>query len=91
MTPSGHTLDNIDLFLAHLSADDAFRQQLIERPLETFGTVGIAIDATRIPAIRTLPSKQIIAANRALIKDRLQGQCAMALFFLSNDDLPKEH
>ena len=79
-----HPPEAINMLLDKLASDDQFRSQLIADPRATLESVGIEAEDSEIPVIRTLPSKAVIQANRAVLKSALGGESAMALFRLAD-------
>ena len=80
---ASHSPQDLDLLLSKLSADDNFRQHFLSDPQSALGAMGMRIDAARIPALRSLPSKEVIAANRHAIKGKLENAAGAIPFFLS--------
>lgn len=74
---------DLDTLLDKLSTDDAFREQMLGDPAKALGSIGLTIDPAQIPAIRTLPSKDALAADRAAIKAKLDSAAGALPFFLS--------
>jgi putative modified peptide len=52
-----HSPQDLDLLLSKLSGDDSFRQSFLSDPQLALGGLGIKLDASQIPAARSLPSK----------------------------------
>jgi hypothetical protein len=50
------------------------------------GSIGLQVDQAQIPALRTLPSKQAIAADRLAIHQKLDGAAGAVPFFLSRSE-----
>jgi putative modified peptide len=74
---------NMDRLMDKLSNDDGFRAQLMADPVNALGAIGISLDASQIPAIRNLPSKQAIAIDRLAVKQKLDNAAGAIPFFLS--------
>ncbi|HEX7985233.1 MAG TPA: NHLP-related RiPP peptide [Duganella sp.] len=80
---ASHSPQDLDLLLSKLSGDDSFRQSFLSDPQTALGGLGIRIDAVQIPALRSLPSKEVLAANRHAIKGKLENAAGAIPFFLS--------
>lgn len=78
-----HSPQDLDLLLSKLSGDDSFRSSFLKDPQLALGGLGIQIDAAQIPAARSLPSKEVIAANRHAIKSKVDSAAGAIPFFLS--------
>ncbi|MBY0239583.1 MAG: NHLP-related RiPP peptide [Burkholderiaceae bacterium] len=74
---------DLDTLLDKLSSDDAFREQMLGNPAQALAGIGLNIDPAQIPAIRTLPSKDALAADRATIQAKLDSAAGALPFFLS--------
>lgn len=72
MTPIGNVA-----ILDRLANDDAFRAQMLGDPVGTLARMGVAIDASAIPAARNLPSKDSLRDDKATIQAALNQQQAM--------------
>ena len=80
---ASHSPHDLDLLLSKLAGDDSFRQRFLNDPHIALGGLGIRIDAAQIPALRSLPSKEVLAANRHAIKGKLENAAGAIPFFLS--------
>lgn len=80
---ASHSPQDLDLLLSKLAGDDGFRQQFLSDPQLALGGLGIQLDAARIPALRRLPAKDVIAASRHAIKGKLDSAAGAIPFFLS--------
>jgi putative modified peptide len=78
-----HSPQDLDLLLSKLSGDDGFRMSFLNDPQMALGTLGIQLDAASIPSLRSLPSKEVIAASRHAIKGKLENAAGAIPFFLS--------
>jgi len=78
-----HSPQDLDLLLSKLSGDDSFRQHFLRDPQLALGAIGMQLDAARIPALRSLPAKEVIAANRHAIKAKVDSAAGAIPFFLS--------
>lgn len=78
-----HSPKDLDLLLALLAGDDQFRDSLLSNPQLALGQIGIQLSPAEIPSIRSLPSKEVIAANRSAIKSKLDSAAGAIPFFLS--------
>ena len=83
MASHSHSPQDLDLLLSKLSGDDVFRQSFLSDPQLALGGLGMRIDAARIPALRSLPSKEVLAASRHAIKGKLENAAGAIPFFLS--------
>ncbi|MGV7207695.1 NHLP-related RiPP peptide [Oxalobacteraceae bacterium A2-2] len=79
-----HAPHAIDTLLDKLAGDDVFRAQLVDRPQQALDSIGIQVEAERIPAVRCLPAKEVIAANRAALRGKLDNVAAAFPFFLGD-------
>ena len=77
------TFDQLSAMLAKLSTDDGFRDRMLNDPVRALGALGIELDPAKVPAARSLPSKQVIAADHAMLESKQAGQRTMVLFMLS--------
>ncbi|SFU93015.1 NHLP-related RiPP peptide [Pseudoduganella namucuonensis] len=75
--------DSLDTLLDYLASDEAFRERMLGDPVGALGSIGITLDPAQVPAVRSLPSKESIAADRDAIKQKLGGTVGMLPFFLS--------
>lgn len=73
----------IDQLLDKLSTDDQFRANLLADPLNVLHDMGLEAEPEDIPALRQLPSKAVIQANRALIQSKMNTQQTLVYFWLS--------
>ena len=73
----------VDQLLDKLGNDDDFRACMIADPMGVLHDMGLEGDAADIPALRTLPSKEVIRANRALIKAKLTTTDDLLYFILA--------
>ncbi len=76
------TPDQITSLLDRLGSDDAFRERMLGDPVSAFAEHGIAVDPATVPAVRTLPSKDALAAQRSAIQSTMVGQPALAIFIV---------
>ncbi|MBV7534728.1 NHLP-related RiPP peptide [Duganella sp. sic0402] len=83
MTQPSHSQDAVNTLLNKLANDDDFRAQLLEQPTAALTSIGITAGAGDIPDVRTLPSKDVIQANREALQEKLGSPVAMALFILA--------
>jgi putative modified peptide len=72
----------IDQLLDQLANDDTFRSDMLADPVSALRGLGISADPRQIPADRSLPSKQVLLANRELIKSKLSGTEDLLYFLL---------
>lgn len=74
---------DLDTVLDKLSRDDAFRAWVLDDPAAALGSVGVAIDPREVPAVRSLPSKEVLMSARLAIKAKLASSAGAIPFFLS--------
>ena len=72
----------LDRLLDQLANDDGFRSDMLADPVSALRGLGINADPRQIPAQRSLPSKQVLQANRELIKSKLSGTEDLLYFLL---------
>ncbi len=75
---------DIDAILDRLATDDQFREQMLGDPVGALGSMGITIDPADVPAVRSLPSKDSLQADRDAIKAALPGNVGMFPHILSS-------
>lgn len=80
------TVSELSTVLDKLAGDDAFRASLAANPVAALASLGISIDPADVPAVRNLPSKASIAADRAAIEDKLESTSGMVIFLLSGKE-----
>jgi putative modified peptide len=73
----------LESLMARLSTDDAFRAALMADPSQTLSALGIALDPCQVPALRTLPSKQTMGAERMAVQQKLDNASGAIAFFLT--------
>ncbi|SDG83817.1 MULTISPECIES: NHLP-related RiPP peptide [unclassified Duganella] len=83
MNLPSHSSDAVNVLLDKLANDDDFRAKLLAQPAETLAGIGINAGAGDIPDLRTLPSKEVVQANRVAMQEKLGSPVAMALFLLA--------
>lgn len=72
----------LDQLLDQLATNDNFRSRMLADPVLALSGLGISADPRQIPANRSLPSKQVLLANRELIKSKLASTEDLLYFFL---------
>jgi len=72
----------LDQLFDQLANDDTFRSDMLADPVSALRGLGISADPSHIPADRSLPSKQVLLANRELIKAKLSGTEDLLYFLL---------
>ncbi|WP_162242017.1 NHLP-related RiPP peptide [Duganella sp. Leaf126] len=77
------TVDQLSAMLAKLATDDDFRDRMLGDPVRTLRALGIELDPAKVPAARTLPAKQLVAADHAALESKQAGERSMVLFLLS--------
>lgn len=78
-----HTFDQLSTLLDKLAKDDGFRDRLLGDPVRTLRGLGIELDAAKVPAVRSLPAKDVAAADHAALESKHAGENNMVLFLLS--------
>lgn len=73
---------DIDTLLDRLAGDDAFRDRMQNDPAGALAECGIKVDPSEIPDKRTLPSKEVIQAQRAEIKGKITDGAHLAIFIV---------
>jgi putative modified peptide len=76
------TPEIVDELLDKLSSDDQFREQFLGNPALVLHTMGVDVDASQVPAIRRLPSKESLKANRDAIKSKVAGKAGLVWFLV---------
>src|SRR4029078_13649215 len=69
--------------LDRMQNDAAFREKLLGNPAAALAEHGVDVDPATIPAVRTLPSAESIAAQRDALKSKVDGRVGLAFFLLS--------
>jgi putative modified peptide len=80
-----HTPAELSAILDKLASDDGFREHLLGDPVAALGGLGISISPDKIPAVRSLPSKDAIASDRDTLHNSLVSNLRMVPFLLSGD------
>jgi putative modified peptide len=80
---SKHSFDQLSTMLDKLATDDGFRDRMLGDPVRALGGLGIAIDPASVPAERSLPSRESVAAEHAALESTHAGHAGMVLFLLS--------
>ncbi|PWF48655.1 NHLP-related RiPP peptide [Massilia glaciei] len=75
--------EDIDRLLKKLATDDAFRELMQSDPVKAMDSIGITVDPADVPDVRTLPSKESIAADQDAHREKLVGNSEMDVFKLS--------
>ena len=70
----------LDSFIDRLSLDVLFREKVLSHPQAALAEYGLTIDASRIPAERTLPSMSSLQRNLEAYK-QLAGDALLRIFF----------
>lgn len=71
----------IDTILQRLASDDGFREGMLGDPVRTLGALGVEVDQSQVPAVRSLPSKQAIAEAHDVLKEKI-ADSSMLVFLL---------
>lgn len=78
-----HTPAELSTVLDKLASDDQFREQLLGDPVKALADLGITLDPSHVPAVRSLPSKDSIAADQSALHSKLVSSDRMVIFLLS--------
>lgn len=73
---------HVDTLLDKLSSDDQYREQFLGNPALCLAHLGVPVDPTQVPAIRRLPSKDAIKANREAMKAKMSGNAGLIVFLV---------
>lgn len=77
--------DVAEKVLERLSSDDAYRETWLGDPAKALAEFGVQAKSEDLPAVRNLPSKAVIQANRGAIRDSLvRSSGAAMLMFLAH-------
>lgn len=76
------TPEQIDTILDRLGSDDAYRERMLGDPVAAFAEHGVTVDPAAVPAVRSLPSKDAIGAQRAAIQSHVVAQPHLAIFIV---------
>ncbi len=79
------TNSNLDTLLDKLSTDNDFREQFLGDPAGALGSLGITVDASQIPAVRSLPSKESLANDLTAIRGKLDSNMGQVIFLLTGN------
>ncbi|MFA9216129.1 MAG: NHLP-related RiPP peptide [Sphingomonadaceae bacterium] len=79
------TSEQLRTVLDKLASDDSFRERLLGDPVGALGDLGITLSPDQVPAVRSLPSKESIAADQDALQSKLESNDRMVLFLLSGD------
>ncbi len=78
-TVSGQQLDKI---LDRLQNDSAYREKMLGNPAAALAEHGVDVDASALPAVRSLPSPQALQQQRDSLKSKMDGKVGLAIFLL---------
>jgi putative modified peptide len=82
-----NTSSELSSILEKLASDDVFRARLVSDPVGALALLGITLRADQVPAVRTLPSKESILADREALQSVLESTRNMVPFLLSGAQL----
>jgi putative modified peptide len=83
--PLSLTPDVAEKVLDRLASDDSYREAWLGDPAKALSEYGVQAKAEELPAVRNLPSKAVIQANRDAIRDSLvRASGAAMLMFLAH-------
>ncbi|HEY8212459.1 MAG TPA: NHLP-related RiPP peptide [Myxococcaceae bacterium] len=77
--------DVADKVLDKLSSSSNFREQFAGDPAGVLKSLGVDVDPAKLPAVRRLPSKAAIKANRAAYRAKLTGKNYMGFHIFEQD------
>jgi putative modified peptide len=78
-----HTSSELNVVLDKLANDDTFRERMLGDPVGALGDLGITLHPDQVPAVRSLPSKDTIAADQSAVHDTMASTDSMIIFLLS--------
>lgn len=78
-----HTPGELNTVLEKLANDDAFREQMLGDPVGALGSLGITLDPSHVPDVRSLPSKESIASDQGAFHQQMVTANSMIIFLLS--------
>jgi putative modified peptide len=70
----------LDPLLDRLSTDSAFREKILGDPAAGLAEYGFRVDPAEIPAVRRLPSKEDLVAQREKIKGGVADHVCLIFF-----------
>lgn len=68
---SSATPSQIDKLLDRLGSDNQFREKMLGDPVSALAEHGLEVKPEEIPAVRRLPSKDALLAQRGKIKESM--------------------
>lgn len=74
------TPDTVSKILDRLSTDNDFREQLLGDPKTALAQYGLDVDASKLPATRSLPSKDEIKATHQELHSKIQSNLGLIMF-----------
>jgi putative modified peptide len=77
------TSTDVNFILSKLANDDVFRAQLLNDPVATLATMGVALSPDQVPAERALPSREAVCAEQLEFLSKLESTKGMIPFLLS--------
>ena len=80
MTKGTVTPAQLDKILDQLSSDHHFRERMLGDPAGVLAEHGIQIDPSEVPAVRHLPSTEMLARQRESIKGKIQDRVCLIFF-----------
>jgi putative modified peptide len=78
-----HTSSELSTVLEKLANDHDFRESMLGDPVSALAGIGITLDPAQVPAVRSLPSKESIAADQSAVHSKLVSTNSMVPFLLS--------
>lgn len=82
MIKGNATPQQIEAILDRLASDDAFREQMLGDPATALKGYGLEVDPAQVPAVRKLPSKQMLKEQRESLSGQLHSNMGLWVFML---------
>ncbi len=82
MTQDVYTQEQAKALLDRLIDDQSFRERLLGDPVSALAELGIKADPTQVSKTRSLPSVEVLRANRKAIEDKLVGNARLFIFMV---------
>ncbi len=82
MIKGNATPQQIEAILDRLASDDAFREQMLGDPVTTLKGYGLEVDPAQVPAVRKLPSKQMLLSQKHAVREQVGDKLGLVIFML---------
>lgn len=82
MNKSIPTSTQLDQLLGRLGSDDAFREKYLGDPVAALAEHGVEVDQADVPAVRSLPSKDVFRSQAEAIRAKADGKVGLMFFVL---------